>query len=444
MARSLFPLVTIYMVNHNYGNYIEKAIKSVLRQSYKNFELIIIDDGSNDESREILRKFEKNKKVKIILQNKKGLNVSNNIAIRSARGKYISRLDSDDWLDENFIEIMLNKLEKKSKAVIAICDYFLTNNYGEIISHYRNFNQKNVKLKNIPAHGACSLIKLDFLKEIGGYREIFDCQDGFDLWTRILNERKQIISINLPLFYYRQHASSLTKNKNKILQTKSQILEKSLQKKDFRKITAVIPIRGPEYDKDENSFLKIKNQYLIDMTLKKVEDLKHKSLINKIYILTSSKKIINHIKKNYDLKIYFLERKLELIRENISLDNTIEFFKKKISAKYVMLVNIDFPLRTNFDFENAIYNFLYYKPLKLITTKTENGNFFIHNGKSLKEIKKNSGLRLEREEIYKFMGGITIYNNSNKQYSFIANSPISESGSIEIKKHSMIKNLLKV
>ena len=75
------PLVTVYITNHNYGIYINKAIKSVLNQSFKNFELIIIDDGSIDNSKEIIEKYKNHKKIKIIYQKNKGLTVSNNLVI---------------------------------------------------------------------------------------------------------------------------------------------------------------------------------------------------------------------------------------------------------------------------------------------------------------------------------------------------------------------------
>jgi len=65
------PLVTVYITNHNYGRFLKKAIESVLEQTLQNFELIIIDDGSTDNSNEILQKYEKNKKILIIKQKKK-------------------------------------------------------------------------------------------------------------------------------------------------------------------------------------------------------------------------------------------------------------------------------------------------------------------------------------------------------------------------------------
>ena len=70
------PLVTVYITNHNYGKYIEYAIKSVLNQTLQDFELIIIDDGSEDNSREIIEKYTELENVTSIYQNNKGLNVT--------------------------------------------------------------------------------------------------------------------------------------------------------------------------------------------------------------------------------------------------------------------------------------------------------------------------------------------------------------------------------
>ena len=98
------PLITIYITNHNYGKYIKQSIDSVLNQTYQNFEIIIIDDGSTDNSKNIIEKYKNDKKVRIIYQNNKGLTVSNNIAIKVYKGEYITRLDADDWLDPNFFD----------------------------------------------------------------------------------------------------------------------------------------------------------------------------------------------------------------------------------------------------------------------------------------------------------------------------------------------------
>ena len=104
-------LITVYITNHNYGRYIKKAIDSVLNQTFKELELIIVDDGSTDNSKEIINRYKDNKKITSIFQKNKGLNVSNNIALRIAKGKYIMRLDADDWLDTHALEILYKSIE---------------------------------------------------------------------------------------------------------------------------------------------------------------------------------------------------------------------------------------------------------------------------------------------------------------------------------------------
>ena len=124
------PLVTVYITNHNYGKYIKKALDSVLSQTFKNFELIIIDDGSTDNSKKIINKYKNNSKVKIIYQVNKGLTVSNNLAIRASLGKYVMRLDADDWLDSHAIEILFNTLEKNKKLGMVFPDYYEVDSKG--------------------------------------------------------------------------------------------------------------------------------------------------------------------------------------------------------------------------------------------------------------------------------------------------------------------------
>ena len=153
------PLVTVYITNHNYGKYISKAIMSVLKQSMNSFELIIIDDGSKDNSKKIIDKFKKNKKVISVFQKNKGLTVSNNLALRLAKGKYIMRLDADDWLDRNALQIMSNYLEKNNNIGLVFPDYFEVDEKGDIINLVRRHDFKKVKLLDKPAHGACTMIR---------------------------------------------------------------------------------------------------------------------------------------------------------------------------------------------------------------------------------------------------------------------------------------------
>ena len=113
------PLVTVYITNFNYGSYIKDAIESVLNQSFKDIELIIIDDGSSDNSKEIIESYMQLNYVRVIFQKNKGLNITNNIAMRLARGKYLVRLDADDYFRKDAIQKMCQKLENYGGSLLA-------------------------------------------------------------------------------------------------------------------------------------------------------------------------------------------------------------------------------------------------------------------------------------------------------------------------------------
>ena len=110
------PRVTIYLTNHNYGRYIAQAIDSVLAQTLQDFELIVIDDGSTDDSRNVIERYASHPRIVTVFQENKGLNVTNNIALRAARGDYIMRLDADDWLDPHALQVMSAMLDRDAPS----------------------------------------------------------------------------------------------------------------------------------------------------------------------------------------------------------------------------------------------------------------------------------------------------------------------------------------
>ena len=140
------PLVTIYIINYNYGKYLQKSIESVLNQTFKNFELIIIDDGSTDSSKSIISKFKNNSKIRVVYQKNKGLNQSNNLALKKSKGRFIIRLDADDWLDIRALEILVNAIKKDNEIGLVFPDYYEVDEEGEIINIIRRHDFSKVTL----------------------------------------------------------------------------------------------------------------------------------------------------------------------------------------------------------------------------------------------------------------------------------------------------------
>ena len=225
--------ISIYIINKNYAKFLNEALQSIKIQSYKNLEIVIIDDHSSDKSAEIIKDFKKkNKNVKIIL-NKKSIGLIKNInrAIKKCTGKYILRLDSDDYLHPKAIELLHSILKKDKNIGLVFPNFFWINNKSKIISKFNYNYEKACSPKNIPAHGACSMISKKILNKIGMYSNKFDRQDGYYIWFKILKNKYKIHHERKHLFYYRKHKDNLSKNLKKIYISRINIINYFLQKK---------------------------------------------------------------------------------------------------------------------------------------------------------------------------------------------------------------------
>jgi glycosyltransferase involved in cell wall biosynthesis len=403
------PLITVYITNYNYGNFIKKAIKSVLNQSFKDFELIIIDDGSKDKSIKIIKEFENKKNIKIVIQKNKGLIVSNNLALRLSRAKYIMRLDSDDWLDPYALEIMSNVLERNKKISLVFPDYYEVNKNGKILKQIIRHDFNKVKLLDQPAHGACTMIRKENLIDIGGYDEEFSCQDGYYLWLKFI-KKYMVKNINLPLFYYRQHEKSLTKNNKKIYSNRSQIISKLQNKNNKKNVLSILPIRGLELNPNSLVLKKLKRQPLVFFTINSILNSK---LVNKLVITSPDEKILKILKNKYKNKIILLKRPKNLGLLNTELEKTIKHTLQKarkmnLKFDYIMQMSFRTPFITTQVIDDAINTLQLFNSDKIISVTQENHQYYKHNGSGLKSLTRSSNLKLERDTIYKQVMGFSI------------------------------------
>jgi len=415
--------LTVYITNHNYGQYIKQSIESVLNQNFTDFELLIIDDGSTDNSKEIIEEYRKQANVTIIYQNKKGLNTTNNIALRAAKGEYIMRLDADDYLDTNALNAMVNYLNKNSKAALVFPDYFMVDKDGKFLSverRHQDFN-KSVTLQDQPAHGACTMIRKKVMNEVGGYWEDFECQDGYDIWLKI-TKLYEVGNINLPLFYYRQHGNNLTKNELKILHTRHRMIEKSINESNNKKSSngvAIIPMRG-NIDGDCWELKQIGNTTLIDLKLNEVLKAKR---ISEIIISSTDKKILDYVKNNYP-KIHLDERPEKYSYINTLLDETVDYIFSKyqqifIDSDCIAILQIENPFLKSFYIDKSINMTKLFNIDSLISVSQDNGIFFNHDGHGIIPFNNTSNLKLERDQVYRYVGGLKIVTKAffeeNKQ-----------------------------
>jgi len=430
--------VTIYITNYNYGRYIEKAIKSCINQTFKKIDIVIIDDGSTDNSRNVIKKFsQKYRNIFVIFQKNKGLIKSSNRALYSAKGKYILRLDADDWLHKNAIKKMYNYLENNNTAEFVFSDYYQVNDKGKILFQYKRHDFNKVRIHDQPAHGACALFRTQTLKLMGGYDERSTCQDGLDLWLRYI-KKFPIHNINEPLFYYRQHNLSLTKKREKILNNRNLILQKNnIQKKKLS--IALIPIRGAKFDKHSQEFRKLNGKYIIDWVID--EMLKSNKLLY-IIISTPDQNILKYVKKKNNPKLITLKRLKELSKDIVEIRDTvnqaINFFqkKKKIKIDHILVSKISNPFRDYRYLDNGLNLVEIFNFDILFGVTIENKYYFQHKGNGLLPLrnfdknfykinkKTKYSLKKEKDEIYTESGGFTIYKVLKNKILEIKNKKI--------------------
>lgn len=422
------PEITVYITNYNYARYLQQSIDSVLKQSLQDFELIVIDDGSIDNSRDIIEKYREDERFTIIYQKNKGLNVTNNIAMRIAKGKYIVRLDADDFLESNALEEMSKVLEQDSTLGLVFPDYYYVNENGEQTGEERRHNfDKEVSLYDQPAHGACTMIRLEYLKVLGGYNESFTCQDGYDLWLKFITHYR-VTNINKPLFSYRRHSDNLTLNEEKILSTRKKIKEHFVNQ-NFQKPSTlvVIPVRS--------SFIGDINWPLFEWNDKTLLEHKVSTCLNskgvtEVVVSVADANLMDAVLRMFQhvSRVHVVQRPKSFAGPNETLYNTLvhslEHIQKNGDKKVeaIMSVSLDYPFTQADVLEEAIHTLVLFKSDSVLSVRIDTNVFYQHTGHSLQPIlNQDRFTRLEREALYRGAGGVmlTTIDNLLKEHKIV-------------------------
>lgn len=404
------PRVTVYLTNHNYGRFIAKAIDSVLAQTLQDFELIVIDDGSTDDSRAIIERYAGDPRIVAIYQHNQGLNVTNNIALRAAHGDYIMRLDADDWLDPHALQVMAAKLDADAALGLVFPDYYMVDADGDVIELVRRHDFTEVDLRDQPAHGACTLARRACLIDVGGYDETFRCQDGWDIWIRVIRHYK-VGNVNLPLFYYRQHGKSLTRNESFLLKTRAEILARQAERQGRALTgTAIVPVRGAILDPSSIALERLGGRAVIDWTLDAALAAER---IKAVAVTTPDPAVREHVARHYAGRVACLDRPAALAKMNTYIEDTIFDALARLEtgggrSDAVAVLYVECPFRTARQIDMAVDMLELFGTDTVVGVRPETDIFYQHNGKGLQPIRSTNGLRLEREEIYRSAGKIYV------------------------------------
>ena len=239
------PKVTVYVACHNYAQFLVQSVDSVLQQTMKDWELLIINDGSADHTQQVMENYSSDPRIRLFHTEGLGLPGVCNLALDEADGEYLIRLDGDDVFDENILLVLANYLDLHQETALVYPDYYLIDSEGFVFAQERREPMLySNHMLDAPPNGACTLVRKNVLQELGGYREDLGAQDGFDLWTRV-SKQYPCGNVNIPLFYYRKHGGNLTDNTHRILTARRRIKQDatSADLSQYRPVTAVIPCR---------------------------------------------------------------------------------------------------------------------------------------------------------------------------------------------------------
>ena len=217
VRRNRLPKVSVYVCCRDYGRFLEKAISSVLNQTLQDIELVLLDDGSKDNTWDIMNRYENAKKIKN--RRSVGLIKATKQIGNVCRGEYIMRLDADDWLEPNALEITSNWLDI-NRAYNAVFSDFKT--YWEDSKVYQLVEANSLEMP----HPACALIRRNAWNDVR-VNEGLSCRDGWDFWIKF-RQRFLIGYIPEPLWNYRKHGDSLSQKKES-LEVEKDICAKNLK-----------------------------------------------------------------------------------------------------------------------------------------------------------------------------------------------------------------------
>lgn len=261
------PLISVIMPVYNAEKYLDESISSILNQTFTNFEMIIINDSSKDNSLKIIKRYQKKDKRVILIENKKNMGVSRtrNEALKISRGKYISIMDADDISFKDRLNIQFNFMEKNKDIFLCGGSAIVIDENGDKIGALiKGSNPLKTKRKLLKSNTIIHPSILFRNTKHYFYRDKFSGSEDYDLYLRILSDGGKIVNLKNFLIKYRISKNSFVSTKPYQILSFQKAKEFYLQRKEFGK---------DEYDsfilpKEENSnvnydLLKLKTLILI-------------------------------------------------------------------------------------------------------------------------------------------------------------------------------------
>ena len=232
------PRVSVVLPVHNGAAYLDAAIVSILGQTFRDFELICVDDGSTDETPEILRRHAAaDRRIRVITNRpNKGLPGALNTGFAAARGELHTWTSDDNIARPQMLARLVAALDADPSAAIAHADFSVIDAVGQVIGFHKVGPASELLMGN--RIGAAFLYRAEVTEALAGYDEALFGVEDYDFWLRAAR-RFRFVALDEDLYLYRRHEASLTDRRaQRIHQLVSQILRRELALVSDRKLRA--------------------------------------------------------------------------------------------------------------------------------------------------------------------------------------------------------------
>ena len=216
------PKVSVIIATYNRAHYIKEAVDSVLAQTFKDYEIVIVDDGSTDATKQVLQEY--GDKIRYFYQDNQGQAKALSHAVREAKGEYLAFIDDDDmWLPEK-LAIQMQVFTTNGDIGLVASSMYLTDKNGNITSTWGKpadvkENFESLFEENIIGFPSV-VVRKDLVNRVGGFDETLITTQDYDLWLR-LSKICQFKCIDIPLIKWRIHGSN--KHQNKVQKLKDRL-----------------------------------------------------------------------------------------------------------------------------------------------------------------------------------------------------------------------------
>lgn len=411
------PVVTVYVTCHNYGRFLDECVDSIFAQSLDSWELLIFDDGSSDGSREVAARCVARDPHRVRLfstDEPRGLRACANEAIREARGRYLIRVDADDYLDESALLVLSQRLDADRDLALVYPNWTYVSETGEFLGIERRKQLgTETEVSDLPPHGACTMVRLRALKVTGGYDEGFDSQDGHELWLKLLH-RYNVANVATPLFFYRQHGSSMSRNEDRLLAARRAIKRQAVDRwagAAAPRVVAVVPAKNTYAHMENVALVPLAGRPLIDHTL---DAALAADCFDAVLVTTDDPRVVDHCERRGDVLVTL--RPSELSEVTMKLTDVLAHAvahleqEREVFGDVVTLLSVHSPMRTSAHIREAVDTILLYDTDHVISTYEDLDIHFRHGKAGMEPLNPGmtNHLRFERESLFVDNGAIHV------------------------------------